>query len=204
MSFDSPRHFVGLKDQISRAHNLRKITDLPIELLIKPETKKANTVSIESVIRRVSDLRSFIAVGLTDKELGSSMLEKMTNIARLRQAMDNAKADIPIHIFGSLDTLSTPLYFISGAEIFDGLTWLKYGYHQGQTIYGKNYGSIQDSNGLIRNLKEQTMEMWKNNYYYLTKLRDQMINFTRTGNFNQFKHIASTLKDAFEQLQARL
>ncbi len=204
VSFDSPRNFLRLKDQISHAKSLRKITDLPIELLIKPESRKDATVSMENVIRHVNELRSFNAVGLTEKELGSVMLDRMTNIARLRKAMDEAKADIPIHIFGSLDTLTTPLYFISGAEIFDGLTWLKYGYYEGHTLYSQNYGSIQDSNGLIRNSKEQIFEMWKNNYYYLSKLRDQMINYARVGEFSQFRHVDSILEEAFRQLQARL
>jgi hypothetical protein len=205
VSYDSPRQFPKLKDQIREAKNLvRARADLPVELLIKPESKNAVYVSIENVIKHVNELRSFSAVGFTEKELGLSMLEKMTKIARLRRTMDEAKVDIPIHIFGSLDTLNTPLYFISGAEIFDGLTWLRYGYHQGLTTYSQNYGTVQDSNGLIRTSKEQLIEMWKNNYYYLGKLKDQMINYVRTEDFSQFKHIGATLEEAFQQLQARL
>jgi hypothetical protein len=205
VSYDSPREIRKLKDQIAEARaTLKEKADLVLELLIKPENKNADFVSIENIIRRVAELRPFWSVGLTDKELGFSPLQKMTNIARLRGAMDSARIDAPIHIFGSLDTLSTALYFISGAEIFDGLTWLRYGYHEGFTTYGQNYGTIQDSNGLRRATKEQIIEMWKNNYYYLAKLRDEMINYVRTEDFGQFKHIGARLEDAFHQLEASL
>ncbi len=49
----------------------------------------------------------------------------MQNIAKLRKALDKAGLNIPLHVFGSLDTVTTPLYFLAGADIFDGLTWLR-------------------------------------------------------------------------------
>jgi hypothetical protein len=205
VSFDSPKKFFKVKEQVHRTQQLEKVAGgFPVELLIKPESKNAEFVSIETVLQRVGDLRAFAAVGLTEKELDSSMLGRMEKIARLRLAMDSAKVDIPIHIFGSLDTLSTPLYFISGAEIFDGLTWLRFGYREGRTIYSQNYGTTQDPHGLRLPAKQGIFEMWKNNYYYLEQLRDEMINYVRTSDFSLFKHVGTLLNDAHTQLQARL
>jgi hypothetical protein len=126
----------------------------------------------------------------------------MTKIARLRIAMDAADVRAPIHIFGSLDPLTSVLYFISGAEIFDGLTWLRFGYHEGHTMYAQNYAAIHDSAGIRRRNTDQSYEMWKNNYYYLEKLRTQMLNYIRTGDFGHFGPIAGIVEDAYKQLQA--
>jgi hypothetical protein len=170
---------------------------------VKPE-KSGGLIPIPALIEHVEDLRQFVAVGFTEKELDNSMLGRMVKIAQLRKAMDARDIHIPIHIFGSLDTLNTPLYFISGAEIFDGLTWLRFGYHEGVTVYSQNYGIISDPSGLLAKTKDQVHKMWVSNYYYLEKLRDQMINFIRTGEFGKFKDIESKLREAYEQVEARI
>jgi hypothetical protein len=157
---------------------------------------------IEKLLRKVAQLRGFAIVGLTEKELGDSVFIAMTNIARLRTHLDAAGLTIPIHIFGSLDALTTILYFLAGAEIFDGLTWLRFGYHEGQTIYSQNYGVLQDSEGLRRGTDERHHEMWRNNYYYLEKLRTQMINYERTKDLSHFGSHHPLLKDALTQLEA--
>jgi hypothetical protein len=46
--------------------------------------------------------------------------------------------------------------------------------------------------------------MWKDNYYYLQALRDEMRGYVHTGDFNSFKHIGLQLEQAFHQLEARL
>jgi len=151
VSFDSPRIFLKVRKQISEGRRLQdELHGFPVTLLIKPESKKDAFVAISSVMKHINELRSFFAVGLTEKEIDGSPIARMTKIAQLRRAMDSAGVDIPIHVFGSLDTISTPLYFIAGAEIFDGLTWLRFGYHEGYTIYSQNYGTVREPDGLLR------------------------------------------------------
>ncbi|MBZ5514741.1 MAG: hypothetical protein LAN62_07835 [Acidobacteriia bacterium] len=203
VSFDSPTQYTDLEKQIRRARELERMRpDLPIELLIKPE-RKEDRIPIDGLIEHVQDLRFFVAVGFTEKELDKSTLGRMVKIARLRRAMDAAGVSVPIHIFGSLDTVSTPLYFISGAEIFDGLTWLRFGYHAGATVYFQNYGITHDTNYLLLKDVDRAHRMWVNNYYYLEKLRDEMVNFARTGDFGHFKHIGDRLQEAYRQVEAR-
>jgi hypothetical protein len=202
VSFDSPAKFLRLSNQIAGAAELqRKYPDLLWELLVKPESPKNAFIPFEKLIKRVENLRRFAVVGITEKELDDSLFGAMTKIARLRTQMNAAGVNIPIHIFGSLDPLTTVLYFLAGAEIFDGLTWLRFGYHEGTTLYYQNYGVIRDSAGLRRSTQEQYHEMWRNNYYYLEKLRTQMINFERTGDLNHFGVIQPQIRDALTQLQ---
>lgn len=205
VSYDTPERTSHIKSQIKNARTLQeKFPDLPVEILIKPEKLSDEYVPMETLIASVEHLRVFAAVGITEKELDASPLGRMEKIAKLRRAMDACNVPIPIHVFGSLDTSSTPLYFVSGAEIFDGLTWLRFGFHDGLTVYSQNYGILQDANGLIRQSREQVFQMWKNNYYYLERLKDQMINYVRTEDFDQFKNIGESIQSAYVQLQARL
>ncbi len=204
VSFDSPVQFSLLARQIRAARDLQTTHQhLLWEFLVKPESAKDPFISVDKLIKRISDLRGFAVVGLTEKELGDSVFSAMTKIARLRMHMDSAGITLPIHIFGSLDALTTILYFLSGAEIFDGLTWLRFGYHEGRTIYSQNYAVLRDSEGIRRRTDEQHYEMWRNNYYYLERLRTQMINYERTKDLSHFgPALQSTLREALAQLQA--
>jgi hypothetical protein len=201
VSFDSPAKFDTLSKQIDGAAELQKQhPDLLWEFLVKPEKAKF-PIPFEKLIKYVDRCRRFSVVGITEKELDDSLFGAMTKIARLRTQMNGLGVDAPIHIFGSLDALTTVLYFLAGAEIFDGLTWLRFGYHEGRTIYYQNYAAIRDSTGLRLRTHEQYHEMWRSNYYYLEKLRTQMINFERTGDLSHFGAIESQLRDALTQLQ---
>jgi hypothetical protein len=203
VTYDSPAQFQSFGQQIKTAKESRVSHPKFLwELLLKPETKKDKFIAIEKVIKHVHQLRDFAVVGMTEKEINESLFGAMTQIARLRAAMDAADVRAPIHIFGSLDPLTSVLYFISGAEIFDGLTWLRFGYHEGRTMYAQNYAAIHDSEGIRRKNTDQSYEMWKNNYYYLEKLRTQMLNYVRTGDFGHFGSIGGIVEDAHKQLQA--
>lgn len=203
VTYDSPAQFQNFSQQITAGKESKgNHPKILWELLLKPETKKDKFIGMEKVIKHVQQLRDFVVIGMTEKEIDDSLFGAMTKIARLRIAMDAADVRAPIHIFGSLDPLTSVLYFISGAEIFDGLTWLRFGYHEGRTMYAQNYAAIHDSEGIRRKNTDQSYEMWKNNYYYLERLRTQMLNYIRTGDFAHFGPIAGIAEDAYKQLEA--
>lgn len=205
VTYDGPKMFLRLKEQIKRAATLQKdFPDLRFEFLIKPETSRELFLNIDSIIRYVHEFGKFAAIGLVDKELGPCILDRMVKIARLRSAMNDARIETPIHVFGSLDTVNTPLYFCSGAEIFDGLTWLRFGYHQSQTLYNQNYNLIHDQDGILKKGTELAHRMWVNNYYYLENLKHQMINFIQNQDFNIFGDLGPFLEQACKKLEARL
>lgn len=132
VSFDSPKAKTDLSSQISRARRLFDSYPLGVsELLIKAISSREPYIDVSQVIHRVHDLAAFDIIGFTEKELGDSTLQRMCNIAKIRDALNKAGMETPIHVFGSLDTISTPLYFLAGADIFDGLTWLRFAFDEG-------------------------------------------------------------------------
>ena len=82
----------------------------------------------------VHTLDLFDVIGVTDDELGDSILDRLVQVAKLRRLLDTAHVQAPIHVFGGLDPLMTPLLFAAGAEIFDGLGWLRYVYRDGLSL----------------------------------------------------------------------
>lgn len=201
-TFDSPRARGRLADQIRRGRELQAtLPAAPIELLIKPESHNDRLVPLEALIRNSRELRPFTTIGVTEKEIGDSFLDRLQNISRLRHALDEAEVTAPIHIFGSLDAVTTPLYFIAGAEIFDGLTWLRFGYHDGVALYAENYSIAREPDWLRRRKDDLVTVMWKNNYYYLQALRDKMATFAATQDYALFGSNERAVKEAAEALQ---
>jgi len=117
------------------------------------------------------------------------------------QALDKADSNIPIHVFGSLDPISTPLYFLSGADYFDGLTWLRYAYLDGYAVYNHNFAATQLA------LDEQPDQMNNHisirNFTYLKNLQDQMRRFLDQDDFGCFCH-GGFFKQAVDTVTERL
>lgn len=71
----------------------------------------------------LEEANNFEILGIAEKELGVSMIDRVRQVARLRDEMDRAGIVRPLHIFGTDDPLSLVLYSAAGADIFDGLGW---------------------------------------------------------------------------------
>ena len=104
-------------------------------MLLKPPNNLGVHDFGEFPVEDFAKLRAFDIIGVTEKEIGDSVLDRLVNIARLRRHLDEAGVESPIHIFGGLDPLYTPLYVAAGGELFDGLGWLRYVYREGIAMH---------------------------------------------------------------------
>ncbi|EFL52353.1 conserved hypothetical protein [Solidesulfovibrio fructosivorans JJ]] len=185
-----------ITDQIERAKtSIFKFDNHLKELLIKPETPDQQTLKIKSITDNISDLSSFDIIGVTEKEIGTSILSRMTNIAKIRTSLSAIGKETPIHVFGSLDTITTPLYFVSGADIFDGLTWLRYAFCDGYTMYKHNYSAVN----IGVNVKSHNIDAncWYHNYYYLSDLKLQMRRYLKDGDFGHFSYHTDLIRNSY-------
>jgi hypothetical protein len=111
--------------------------------LSRPSDEYSNRLNIESLIKNVELIEQFDVLGVTEKELGNSLLNRCTNLLRIRRALNSRSPDLPIHVFGCLDPLGIICYFLCGADIFDGTLWLKFGFHKNAAFYINNYALIK-------------------------------------------------------------
>lgn len=184
ISYDSPDSRLCADDQIDLAKQLPPASDTLIrEILLKP-TDEGDYIKVDEFTERIHKLAEFQVIGVTEKELGRSVQKRMEAIAKLRISLTRAGLQTPIHVFGSLDTISTPLYFLAGADIFDGLTWLRYAYHDGNTIYRQNYGALKMSTGATTDMID--FKCWHDNYLYMKRLENEMRRFLLEGDFAAF------------------
>ncbi len=191
-----------LKEQLESATELLVgYPDQLHDLILKPEKYTQKQIKLPNVIGIIDELRQFDIIGVTEKELGNSLLARMVNIAKLRHALNEAKITTPIQIFGSLDPMTSCLYFLSGAEIFDGLTWLRYAYRDGTAIYQANYGTLM---GLQIRDTDVKATVIRDNVYCLSNLKVQMKSFLLENDFSKFKPHADLLEQSYDALCSKL
>lgn len=203
ISYDHPQKRIPLTEQISNANALfAQKKGMIKEIIIKPETKKQNYIQLNSVFDNISLLSNFDIVGFTEKELGNSIFKRMVNVALIRKALQEVEIECPIQIFGSLDPVTTPLYFLAGADIFDGLTWLRFAFFRGFTAYKPCSGALQFDIKARDSLIEGRI-LFKN-WYELEKLSANMKCFLQTSDFSSFEYHADFFKNSYELLLEEL
>lgn len=203
ISYDHPNERLPIKDQITRARDANLHGRKTLRgLLLKPETADQRYLHIDSVITNIHRFAEFDLIGFTEKEIGNSVLDRMKNIARVRRELERAGLELPIQIFGSPDPVTTPLYFVAGADIFDGLTWLRFGFKDGHALYRQNYGVLALSIDTKWYLVDA--RCWSNNCYYLGDLQLEMRRFLKDGDFSAFRHHNSLIRDAYNNVAEAL
>jgi hypothetical protein len=143
-NFDYGARGQAITLQIKWARALfRKFPGCMNNFIIKPWTPDRELIDPSLMTDTdFANLRGFDMIGVTEMELGKDIFERIKRIAKLRRHLDNAKVSAPIHIWGGLDPIMTPLYFFAGAEIFDGVSWLRYAYKDGVAMNRECYAVV--------------------------------------------------------------
>lgn len=169
---------VGYKEQLRGAQDLlgarRALTPV---VLIKPTRGAIHDLTeLEPVASR---LAFFAVVGVTEHELGGALVDRIRAVMDLRALLDRAGLATPIHIFGALDPLFVPLYFAAGADIFDGLTWLRYAYWNGLALHREQAPLLQ---GLIEQRDDvRRFTVLAANLTFLGQLQTRLRRFVAEG-----------------------
>lgn len=184
VSYDAVELKIPIKEQVKKAHNFfNSKTQFLTDFLIKPIEIESNFLDINEVLKNIKSFSDFNIIGITEKELGDSYFERMKNIYLLRNELDKNNISSPIHVFGALDPLSVILYFIMGAEIFDGLSWLKYDYYNCCASYVNNSSILKNIENVFLTDNEVRMQTIKDNIYRLETLKHILINFSQNKDF---------------------
>lgn len=132
--------------QINEARSLfSKFPTCINSFILKPWSPKSKGFNPSNMSDgEFANLRGFDIIGIAEKELSKNLFDRIKWIAKLRRGLDRAKVTSPIHVWGGLDPVLTPLYFLAGAEIFDGISWLRYAYRNGIAMNRESYAVVSE------------------------------------------------------------
>lgn len=123
------------QDQVKCAKELfEQFPDYASDFLLKPELKQKFIIP-ELIKPYLQTLSEFSILGVTEKELGPNLWKRCHNLIEIRSILTACGNEIPIHVFGCLDPPTCILYLMCGANIFDGLPWLKFAFRNGIGTY---------------------------------------------------------------------
>lgn len=187
----------AMDEQVAAAADLReRHPQFLVDALLKPGPESFFDVS---AVGDVADgLRQIDIVGVTETELGDSVLDRAAALLRLRRTLDACGVTAPIHLFGVLDPVMTSLYFAVGAEIFDGLTWLRYAAWTEAAIYREATSVLLDRLDLNREVSAAVYQA-----DYLALLRQQrrrLQDFSRTHDFSALGRHGDAIRLAVDRV----
>lgn len=195
VSYDRTELTIG--DQIAAARETRD-PRLGSAFLLKP--RDGEMLTIESIAEHAAMLRHFDIVGVTEKEAGRSFFERLTFVARLRSLLNLNEVDKPIHVFGGLDPVMTPLYFLAGADIVDGLTWLRMAFTESGARYLPAHAAMIDPR---TTLEEVEWRIRRANFGRVVDMQTALRRFLRTGDYDVLadsKELSTEIKVLHGQL----
>jgi hypothetical protein len=124
VNYDEPGPLSEQAD--SAAEFFKKYPQYATDFLCRPLTTSSPYMDVASITKNVDLFRGFEVFGVTEQELGPSLIEKCKRLLELRQCLNSQGLEIPIHVFGCFEPMTIVLMSILGGDIFDGLTWARY------------------------------------------------------------------------------
>ena len=124
----------GMEKQIERAsEDFSYASHAVSDFLIKP-ADLGEDVNLPKLIRHRETLRQFGVIGISAREIGNSFVRRCSSVVTLRNILNDAALDTPIHVFGAINPYEVLTYFLCGADIFDGLNWLRLAFRRHASV----------------------------------------------------------------------
>ena len=136
VSYDIPHESRCIQQQIDRAlHLYTKVSGTYDRDLLIHVPDNTDPYALAKILESYTN--EFQIIGLTEKEIAPTWAHGVYFINRLRAALSDLEMEqyIPIHVFGCFDLKTVIRFALAGADIFDGLTWLRHLFLNGETLY---------------------------------------------------------------------
>jgi hypothetical protein len=204
-NFDWGTKNQSFKHQIDDARTIfSKHPKWASNFILKPHTPTGKVIDVDYVVPVIEELRGFNVIGVTEKELGKNLIDRLRRLAKLRLELNKRNVRAPIHVWGGLDPLITPLYFFAGANMFDGVSWLRYAYHDGVAVNRESYPVLSGS--LTLSNDHSIALAINNNLMVLQGIATSLRTFasSETPNFNMFDGKGDFFEKAYRTMNAKI
>lgn len=136
VSYDIPHESKYIQQQIETAlHLYTKVPGTYSRDLLIHVPDNTDPYTLAKTLKPY--INEFQILGLTEKEIAPTWAHGVYFINCLRSALSALEMEqyIPIHVFGCFDLKTVIRFALAGADIFDGLTWLRHLFLNGETLY---------------------------------------------------------------------
>ena len=151
------------------------------DFLVKPEAP-ARLVNVARLARYTEELRHFDVIGITAREAGDNLIQRCRTVVTLRDVLGDGNPHLPIHVFGAITPMEAMAYFLCGADVFDGLDWLRFAFCEP----GPMAIEATAFEGMNPNLSDFELHAaaWTSNLGTLYRLQTSLQRYGSTGDFD--------------------
>lgn len=118
------------QDQNSESEQIASAIEISV-LSAQDESSRATVVPIihapietmVTVVGLVTEKLCPVMLAVPERELGDGIITRAANLLRIRNYLDETSVYYPIHLLGTGNPLSMLIYYMCGADSFDGLEW---------------------------------------------------------------------------------
>jgi hypothetical protein len=174
------------------------------DFILKPDKAKGVVIDIDALVPHLAKLKAFDVIGVPEQELGKNLIDRLRRLAQLRSEMNKRHMSAPIHVWGGIDPIMTPLYFFAGADIFDGISWMRYSYHKGFAVNRQCFAVLE---GNISTPQDHAIHLSMNkNLMELQRLATNLRAFLDSGftKFDVFESNAELFQKAYTAMTAKV
>ena len=171
-----------LEDQIeSASEDFSHASHTVSDFLVKPPEQTA-LVNVPRLSRHREALSQFSIIGITALEAGNSFLRRCSSLVMLRNLLNEAGLDTPIHVFGAISPYEVLAYFFCGADIFDGLNWLRLAFRRHASMPIAE-SATEDMKWKLTDL-DLRVEEWTRNLRLLYRLQESLQRYATNGDID--------------------
>ncbi len=176
VSFD---HYGPIEEQVAHAReDFSYAITAATDFLLKPP---ALTIGIDLNFspHHTLALATFDVVGVAERELGDSLLARCQMLVGLRRKFRDVGSQVAIHVFGTITPGAVLAYFLSGADVFDGLNWLRFAY-TAEGLYPTAETAL-DEDQWDRSDEYRRLDQSRKNLRFLNRLQRAMRTYAKNG-----------------------
>ena len=173
----------GLRQQIDEAQSdFSVVPHAARDFLAKPESP-ARLLNVARMAKYAQELGAFDIVGITAREAGDSLVDRCRTLVMLRDGLGDASLSCPIHVFGAISPLEVLTYFFCGADVFDGLNWLRLGFREQASIPIEE-AAFEDGKTTMNDI-DLLVEEWTANLGHLYRLQASLQRYAGNRNLEE-------------------
>ena len=197
VSYDTPEEPGCIQQQVERAlHLYTKVEGTYARDLLIHVPDNTDPYVLAEILGPYTN--EFQILGLTEKEIAPTWAHGVYFINCLRSALSvlDTKRYIPIHVFGCFDLKTVVRFSLAGADIFDGLTWLRYLFLGGDVLYQREIEYVIPIEQLLTTDLELPMIL--HNIRDMEQLRSDLTYAIYTNDMERFKEEMSDINKVLE------
>ena len=181
----SPRSYEQLKDA---CRLFERIPGTYLRDIVLHVDQSTDVKSLTQDVRRFEGC--FDVLGFTEKEIAGTWFKGINFIDKLRKELSGELGVyVPIcwHLFGCFDPKSIINFFLVGADIFDGLSWLRYFINNRSTLYIREYEALVPFSQHSQLSFYHPEVIVANNIEELQRLRNDLSYSAVSGDYSSFQ-----------------